>query len=262
MHRMRIETPAMRCGRCTATRCAAHALPAMMRCESCERDWQAGTARDSARGEAADVRAADRRARAGGALFLVLLPIKASSARSWRGDHHRHVSRARDGDRRRHRRLPADRSQLARACSSASAPAPCHAPASAAPSLEKSKIRCPRSEPRFRASVSAAATVTACGYPLPLLLRSPRRARRNPLPDLADDHLGQQRQLLLALRRRRRRRISRIRSIQPHRRERRHARKQPLRSRLIGTADNVARTASSTSEGAAASTIDVSYCPA
>jgi hypothetical protein len=33
--------PVMRCGRCTITRCAAHALPAGERCERCEQDWKA-----------------------------------------------------------------------------------------------------------------------------------------------------------------------------------------------------------------------------
>ena len=31
--------PVMRCGRCTQTRCAAHALAPGNRCERCERDW-------------------------------------------------------------------------------------------------------------------------------------------------------------------------------------------------------------------------------
>src|SRR5687767_8717338 len=31
--------PVMRCGRCTDTRCAAHALEPGSRCERCERDW-------------------------------------------------------------------------------------------------------------------------------------------------------------------------------------------------------------------------------
>jgi hypothetical protein len=31
--------PVMRCGRCTQTRCAAHALAPGSRCERCERDW-------------------------------------------------------------------------------------------------------------------------------------------------------------------------------------------------------------------------------
>jgi len=30
----------MKCGRCTATRCARHALDVGVRCDSCERDWQ------------------------------------------------------------------------------------------------------------------------------------------------------------------------------------------------------------------------------
>jgi membrane associated rhomboid family serine protease len=29
----------MRCGRCTTTRCEAHALPPNTRCDRCERDW-------------------------------------------------------------------------------------------------------------------------------------------------------------------------------------------------------------------------------
>ena len=31
--------PVMRCGRCTDTRCGAHALAPGSRCERCERDW-------------------------------------------------------------------------------------------------------------------------------------------------------------------------------------------------------------------------------
>lgn len=34
-----LTCPVMRCGRCTITRCEAHALPLGVRCDRCERDW-------------------------------------------------------------------------------------------------------------------------------------------------------------------------------------------------------------------------------
>ncbi len=35
-----VSRPVMRCGRCTTTQCAAHALGNGQRCEGCERDWE------------------------------------------------------------------------------------------------------------------------------------------------------------------------------------------------------------------------------
>ena len=69
--------PVMRCGRCTITRCAAHALVAGQRCPRCERDW--------------DEEAPTRRAAkllfapplavlAGGLLFGLLLPVTVGGA--------------------------------------------------------------------------------------------------------------------------------------------------------------------------------------
>ena len=34
------DQPVVRCRRCSATACAAHAFPAGERCAACERDWQ------------------------------------------------------------------------------------------------------------------------------------------------------------------------------------------------------------------------------
>jgi len=72
-----IEQPVMRCGRCTTTRCAAHAFPSSSRCEHCERDW-------------ADERPTRRAAKvifappiailSGGLLFGLLLPVSLGGA--------------------------------------------------------------------------------------------------------------------------------------------------------------------------------------
>jgi len=35
-----VTQPVMKCGRCTGTRCARHALAPGERCDGCERDWQ------------------------------------------------------------------------------------------------------------------------------------------------------------------------------------------------------------------------------
>jgi hypothetical protein len=35
-----LDSPVMKCGRCTTTRCKAHALGESQRCDRCERDWQ------------------------------------------------------------------------------------------------------------------------------------------------------------------------------------------------------------------------------
>ncbi len=69
--------PIMRCGRCTTTRCQAHALAVGMRCERCERDW-------------ADEAPTRRAAKlifvptiallAGGILFGLLIPVSIGGA--------------------------------------------------------------------------------------------------------------------------------------------------------------------------------------
>jgi hypothetical protein len=62
----------MRCGRCTTTRCAAHALAPGRRCERCERDW----ADEAPTRRAAKVIFAPPAAiLAGGVLFGLLLPV-------------------------------------------------------------------------------------------------------------------------------------------------------------------------------------------
>ncbi len=72
-----LSKPVMRCGRCTTTRCAAHALPPGRRCERCERDWleEVPTRR------AAKVLFAPPAAiLAGGMLFGLLLPVSLGGA--------------------------------------------------------------------------------------------------------------------------------------------------------------------------------------
>lgn len=62
----------MRCGRCTATRCAAHVLIPGQRCERCEHDW----AEEAPTRRAAKVIFAPPAAiLAGGLLFGLLLPV-------------------------------------------------------------------------------------------------------------------------------------------------------------------------------------------
>jgi hypothetical protein len=72
-----IATPIMRCGRCTATRCARHALAFGERCEMCEREYQ----------EEAPTRRAAKLIFAppitiltGGLLFGLLLPVSLGGA--------------------------------------------------------------------------------------------------------------------------------------------------------------------------------------
>jgi hypothetical protein len=71
-----VASPVMKCGRCTATRCQRHALAANLRCDRCERDWQA---------EAPTRRAAKLifvppiALLVGGLLFGLLLPISFSA---------------------------------------------------------------------------------------------------------------------------------------------------------------------------------------
>lgn len=64
--------PIMRCGRCTVTRCARHALPAGERCDRCERDWadEAQTRRN-----AKVIFAPPIALMTGGLLFGLLLPV-------------------------------------------------------------------------------------------------------------------------------------------------------------------------------------------
>ena len=62
----------MKCGRCTATRCARHALAPGTRCDSCERDW----ADDAAtRRNAKLIFAPPISLLAGGLLFGILMPL-------------------------------------------------------------------------------------------------------------------------------------------------------------------------------------------
>ncbi len=67
----------MRCGRCTSTRCARHALGAGERCARCERDW-----RDEAptRRSAKLIFAPAVGVLAGGLLFGLLLPVSLGGA--------------------------------------------------------------------------------------------------------------------------------------------------------------------------------------
>jgi hypothetical protein len=70
-------TPVMRCGRCTTTRCARHALRPGERCDRCERDW----ADDAPTRRAAKVIFAPPIAiLTGGLLFGLLLPVSAGGA--------------------------------------------------------------------------------------------------------------------------------------------------------------------------------------
>jgi hypothetical protein len=67
----------MRCGRCTATRCEAHALPNGTRCERCEVDWADEAA---IRRQAKLIFAPTIAVLAGGMLFGLLLPISIGGA--------------------------------------------------------------------------------------------------------------------------------------------------------------------------------------
>ncbi|MDB4963886.1 MAG: hypothetical protein JWP01_3885 [Myxococcales bacterium] len=72
-----VTHPVMRCGRCTTTRCAVHALLAGERCTECERDWdeEAPTRRS-----AKLIFAPPIAVLAGGLLFGLLLPISIGGA--------------------------------------------------------------------------------------------------------------------------------------------------------------------------------------
>jgi hypothetical protein len=67
-----IQAPVMKCGRCTATRCASHALAPGRRCDSCERDW----AEDAdTRRNAKLIFAPPLALLTGGLLFGLLMPL-------------------------------------------------------------------------------------------------------------------------------------------------------------------------------------------
>jgi len=67
----------MRCGRCTTTLCAAHALGAGARCKRCERDWAAEA---PTRRAAKVIFAPPAAILAGGLLFGLLLPVSLGGA--------------------------------------------------------------------------------------------------------------------------------------------------------------------------------------
>lgn len=69
--------PVMRCGRCSITRCAHHALRVGERCDHCEQDWQ-----DEAptRRAAKMIFAPPVAILAGGLLFGLLLPVSLGGA--------------------------------------------------------------------------------------------------------------------------------------------------------------------------------------
>src|SRR5947208_5448800 len=72
-----IATPVMKCGRCTATRCARHALHPGERCEMCERDWREEA---STRRAAKLIFAPPIAILSGGLLFGLLLPVSLGGA--------------------------------------------------------------------------------------------------------------------------------------------------------------------------------------
>lgn len=69
--------PVMRCGRCTTTRCAVHALLAGERCSGCEQDW---LEEQPTRRAAKLIFAPPIAVLAGGLLFGLLLPISIGGA--------------------------------------------------------------------------------------------------------------------------------------------------------------------------------------
>jgi len=72
-----LTAPVMKCGRCTSTRCARHALAIGKRCDGCERDWQ-----DEAptRRAAKLIFAPPIAILSGGLLFGLLLPVSLGGA--------------------------------------------------------------------------------------------------------------------------------------------------------------------------------------
>jgi hypothetical protein len=72
-----MSSPVMKCGRCTLTRCARHALPDNRRCDQCERDWH----EDAPTRRAAKLIFAPPIAiLAGGIIFGLLLPVSLGGA--------------------------------------------------------------------------------------------------------------------------------------------------------------------------------------
>ena len=69
--------PVAKCGRCTRTRCAKHALPPGERCEGCEHDWQAEA---PTRRAAKLIFAPPIAILSGGLLFGLLLPVSLGGA--------------------------------------------------------------------------------------------------------------------------------------------------------------------------------------
>ena len=67
-----VTSPVMKCGRCTNTRCARHALADNRRCDRCERDWQEEA---PTRRAAKLIFAPPIAILAGGLLFGLLLPV-------------------------------------------------------------------------------------------------------------------------------------------------------------------------------------------
>ena len=71
------RSPVMRCGRCTNTRCEAHALKPGERCDQCERDW---TDEAVTRRAAKMIFAPPIAILSGGLLFGLLLPVSLGGA--------------------------------------------------------------------------------------------------------------------------------------------------------------------------------------
>src|SRR5665647_503039 len=72
-----ITRPVMRCGRCTTTRCSAHALMPGKRCDGCEQDWDE---EEPTRRAAKLIFVPPIAVLAGGLLFGLLLPISIGGA--------------------------------------------------------------------------------------------------------------------------------------------------------------------------------------
>lgn len=72
-----VSAPVMKCGRCTGTRCARHALAEGQRCDNCERDWQDEA---STRRNAKVLFVPPIAILTGGLLFGLLLPITLGGA--------------------------------------------------------------------------------------------------------------------------------------------------------------------------------------
>lgn len=72
-----ITAPVMKCGRCTSTLCARHALAEGERCERCERDWQDEL---PTRRAAKLIFVPPIAILAGGVLFGLLLPVSIGGA--------------------------------------------------------------------------------------------------------------------------------------------------------------------------------------